>query len=242
MASFVSLASEASRAMDIDLRRNVAWLIAIRAVIGTILLGSAIVAADHRARIVSRRSVLLPDRPHLRADDHLRADAAVRRPAPVAGRPAARRRRADRVGVHLFHRRHHQLLLVAVRAADRSPPARSSSAAAACWWRRSARSCTSASCSRSTCRRPGSWSDPWLNASTLALPPPSVAQYTVALNVFGFFAVALLSGSLAEQPAVGRRPARAGVDRDRRPAGAQPARHRQPAERPGDHRSRTSAS
>jgi two-component system sensor histidine kinase PilS (NtrC family) len=40
-------------------------------------------------------------------------------------------------------------------------------------------------------------SDPWLNASTLVLPPPSVARYTVALNVFGFFAVALLSGSLA---------------------------------------------
>jgi two-component system sensor histidine kinase PilS (NtrC family) len=31
-----------------------------------------------------------------------------------------------------------------------------------------------------------------------ALPPLSVAQYTVALNLFGFFAVALLSGTLAE--------------------------------------------
>jgi len=40
--------------------------------------------------------------------------------------------------------------------------------------------------------------DPWLAAATLALPPSSVARYTVALNVFGFFAVALLSGSLAE--------------------------------------------
>ena len=30
-------------------------------------------------------------------------------------------------------------------------------------------------------------------------PPRSVAQYTVALNLFGFFAVALLSGSLAER-------------------------------------------
>jgi two-component system sensor histidine kinase PilS (NtrC family) len=39
--------------------------------------------------------------------------------------------------------------------------------------------------------------DPWLNASMLALPSPSVARYTVALNVFGLFAVALLSGSLA---------------------------------------------
>ena len=31
-----------------------------------------------------------------------------------------------------------------------------------------------------------------------ALPPFKVAQYTVAINVFGFFAVAVLSGSLAE--------------------------------------------
>src|SRR6185295_14929682 len=46
---------------------------------------------------------------------------------------------------------------------------------------------------------PGLRSDPWLNASTLALPSPSVARYTVALNVFGFFAVALLSGSLANR-------------------------------------------
>ena len=34
--------------------------------------------------------------------------------------------------------------------------------------------------------------------STVVLPSHSFARYTVALNVFGFFAVALLSGSLAE--------------------------------------------
>jgi two-component system sensor histidine kinase PilS (NtrC family) len=45
---------------------------------------------------------------------------------------------------------------------------------------------------------PGLRADPSFNASTLALPPPSVARYSVALNVFGFFAVALLSGSLAD--------------------------------------------
>jgi two-component system, NtrC family, sensor histidine kinase PilS len=38
-----------------------------------------------------------------------------------------------------------------------------------------------------------------LAAEAVALPPRSVAQYTVALNLFGFFAVALLSGSLAER-------------------------------------------
>jgi len=38
-----------------------------------------------------------------------------------------------------------------------------------------------------------------LAAEAVALPPRSVAQYTVALNLFGFFAVAVLSGSLAER-------------------------------------------
>src|SRR5438876_11597192 len=38
----------------------------------------------------------------------------------------------------------------------------------------------------------------WLAAASIALPQRTTAQYIVALNVFGFFAVALLSGSLAE--------------------------------------------
>src|SRR3954463_4205350 len=39
--------------------------------------------------------------------------------------------------------------------------------------------------------------DPWLVSMAVVLPPVSVARYTAALNMFGFFAVALLSGSLA---------------------------------------------
>ncbi len=39
---------------------------------------------------------------------------------------------------------------------------------------------------------------PWLAMDHVALPTPAVAGYTVALNVFGFLAVAWLSGSLAE--------------------------------------------
>jgi two-component system, NtrC family, sensor histidine kinase PilS len=39
---------------------------------------------------------------------------------------------------------------------------------------------------------------PWFRSSEFTLPVPSVAAYTVALNIFGFFAAALLSGSLAE--------------------------------------------
>jgi two-component system, NtrC family, sensor histidine kinase PilS len=38
---------------------------------------------------------------------------------------------------------------------------------------------------------------PWLGEQLIVLPPRSVARYTVALNVFGFFAVAFLSGSLS---------------------------------------------
>jgi two-component system sensor histidine kinase PilS (NtrC family) len=38
----------------------------------------------------------------------------------------------------------------------------------------------------------------WFIRASTALPTRSIAQYTVALNVFGFFAVALLSGSLAD--------------------------------------------
>jgi len=44
----------------------------------------------------------------------------------------------------------------------------------------------------------GLLNDPWLMRYALALPGPSVARYTVTLNVFGFFAVAFLSGSLAD--------------------------------------------
>jgi two-component system sensor histidine kinase PilS (NtrC family) len=39
--------------------------------------------------------------------------------------------------------------------------------------------------------------DPWLAASSQSLPSGSVARYTVALNVFGLFAVAALGGTLA---------------------------------------------
>src|SRR3954468_16686576 len=42
--------------------------------------------------------------------------------------------------------------------------------------------------------------DPWLGASGLSLPSGSVARYTVALNVSGLFAVALLGGTLANNP------------------------------------------
>ncbi len=45
----------------------------------------------------------------------------------------------------------------------------------------------------------GFLADAWLVGRSVELPSRSFAQYTVALNVFGFFAVALLSGSLANR-------------------------------------------
>ena len=39
----------------------------------------------------------------------------------------------------------------------------------------------------------------WLGGAGMLLPTRAVAQYTVVVNVFGFFAVALLSGALAEK-------------------------------------------
>jgi two-component system, NtrC family, sensor histidine kinase PilS len=44
---------------------------------------------------------------------------------------------------------------------------------------------------------------PFHSLVPLDLPPVNVAQYTVALNAFGFFAVAFLSGSLAERARLG---------------------------------------
>jgi two-component system sensor histidine kinase PilS (NtrC family) len=44
---------------------------------------------------------------------------------------------------------------------------------------------------------------PFTGLVALDLPPVNVAQYTVALNAFGFFAVAFLSGSLAERARLG---------------------------------------
>jgi two-component system sensor histidine kinase PilS (NtrC family) len=44
----------------------------------------------------------------------------------------------------------------------------------------------------------GILNDPWLAAGRVVLPTRATAQYTVGINLFGFFAVAFLSGSLAD--------------------------------------------
>ena len=65
-----------------------------------------------------------------------------------------------------------------------------------------------------------------------------VAFFIVGLNIFGFMAVAALSGWLAERLRRTGRGARAGVEPDRGAAGVQRARHQQPDRRPGDDRHR----
>ena len=65
------------------------------------------------------------------------------------------------------------------------------------------------------------------------LPPQRIVAYTTGLNVFLFFSIAFLSGSLADRLQRAGVAPRAGVERDRRSAGVQSARDRQPGERPG---------
>ena len=76
----------------------------------------------------------------------------------------------------------------------------------------------------------------WLDQGIVLPPPRRMAAYTTGLNVFLFFAIAFLSGSLADRLQRAGRAAGARVERNRRPAGVQPARHRQPDERAGDDR------
>ena len=77
--------------------------------------------------------------------------------------------------------------------------ARCSSAAAGCRSRRSARCCSSAWWSRSTSARSGYLALPFGTRSRRICRRPTSRSTRSALNVFGFFAVALLSGSLAER-------------------------------------------
>ena len=73
-----------------------------------------------------------------------------------------------------------------------------------------------------------------LGAPPEVLPLLRVAVFTVGLNVFGFLAVAALSGYLAEGLRQTGAAAGPRLVAARRSAGVQPARHRQPHERPGD--------
>ena len=217
---------------DGALRRSVAWLIAIRAVISTMLLGSATFMRVDRAGIVRRRPVLLPDRlTYALTIAYALTLRFVERYRWLVDLQLGLRR-AARVGLHLLHRRRHA-------AASRSLYVLPVIAASTMQFRRGG--LLVATLEHGALRRPGAGA---VSGGIGAARPirgstrhtrsrcrrGSVARYTVALNVFG---------------SVRRRAARRHRSpRSLRSAGAQlvqasteiadlqalePARHRQPA-------------
>ena len=223
--------------IETELRRNVAWLIAIRVVISTMLLGSAtfvqitapgsfavdpfffLIGLTYALTIGYALTLRFVERHRWLVDLQLGRRRAA----------SSRRSSTSPAAITSYFTSLYVLPIIAGEHGP-VPPRRPAGGDA----------------ERGALRRPGAGAVPggvgpaapirgW-RADRWRCRRRSVAQYTVALNVFGFFAVALLERLARRRPAIGRRAARAGVDRDRRPAGAQPARHRQPAERPGDHR------
>ena len=179
-----------------NLRSRLSTLIAVRVVIGTLLLGSAILIQISRPGafpvdpfffligLTYALSVALP------------GDAQVRRAASWLVDLQFGADAHPGLGVHPRHRRHHQLLLVAVSAADHRGehdplPARRAAGGGA---QRGAVSGARAGAVRR--RRPAAAGRRF--TPVVELPTLRVAQYTVAINLSGFFAVALLAGSLAE--------------------------------------------
>jgi two-component system sensor histidine kinase PilS (NtrC family) len=182
--------------IDTGLRRNVAWLIAIRAIISTLLLGSAIVmqftapgsfavnpfffliGLTYALTISYSLALRLVDRQRWLVDLQLGGDALIVSAfiyftggitsyfTSLYVLPI--------IAASMFQFRRGALLVAALSTVLYGGLVFAQYLAAS-----------------------GLLSDPWLAAPSLTLPPASVARYTVALNVFGFFAVALLGGSLA---------------------------------------------
>ena len=204
---------------------------AARALVATVLLGSAIWSCSSPARPSAGRSVLRADRRRLRADGVLRA--RLSRTSTASPGSSTSQLAIDALVVSAS-----SALTGGVTSHSRrstccrsSPPASSVPRAAALLVARSERVAVRGRRARAVLRqRRASRTD--RGAATRRLPPLRVAQFTVGLNAFGFFAVAAPErdrSPRALRPR--RRAARAGVQRDRRSAGLQPARHRQPDER-----------
>jgi two-component system sensor histidine kinase PilS (NtrC family) len=184
--------------MHSDLRRKLAWLIAIRAVISTLLLGGAtfaqitapgsfpvdplffLIAAIYALTIAYAITLRFVDEYRWLVDAQLAADALIVSAfIHFTG------------GVSSFFSSLYVLPIVA---------------AATVQFRRGALLVATLSAViyigvvlAQYMTAAGFLHDPWLASDLFALPPRSAAQYIVTLNVFGFFAVALLSGSLAER-------------------------------------------
>ena len=218
--------------LETDLRRKLAWLIGIRAVISTLLLGGAtfaqisapgsfpvdplffLIAATYALTLAYASTQRFVDRHRWLADLQLGADAIIVSAfIYFTG------------GITSFFSSLYVLPIVAASTVQ---------------FRRGALLVAALSALiyvglvlAQYLAASGLLYNPWLATNSMTLPPLTAAQYIVALNLFGFFAVALLSGSLAERVRSADAAAGARVDRDPRIlAGAQSARDRQPAERP----------
>jgi two-component system, NtrC family, sensor histidine kinase PilS len=181
-----------------DLRRRVAWLIGIRAIISTLLLGGAIVAQvtspgsfpvnpffflvalAYGLTIVYASTLRFVDRYHWLVDIQLALDALI-------------------VSAFIY-------LTGGITSYVASLYVLPIVAASVVRFRRGGLLVASASAVfyvaivfTQFLTAAGILIDPWLSAERVVLPTPGTAQYTVATNLFGFFAVAMLSGSLAEK-------------------------------------------
>jgi two-component system sensor histidine kinase PilS (NtrC family) len=183
--------------MDADLKRKLAWLIAIRAIIGTILLGTAtlaqitapgslpvdpffvLIGLTYALTILYAATLRLVDRHRWLIDLQLAGDALmVSAFIYFTG------------GITSYFSSLYVLPIIAASTVQfrRGGLVVATFTAVLYTGLVLAQYVASA----------GLLHDPWLVAESIALPPISTARYVVALNVFGFFAVAFLSGSLAE--------------------------------------------
>ena len=182
--------------METDFRGQVGWLIAIRAMIGTLLLGGAtlaqitapgsfavhpffwLIALTYALTIVWASSLRFVDRARWLVDAQLACDAVV-------------------VSAFIF-------LTGGVTSFFSSLYALPIIAGSVIQFRRGGMMVATLSgvlyigIVLTQYLPPSIAPDLWIVASAVALPTRAAAQYVVGLNLFGFFAVALLSGSMAE--------------------------------------------
>ena len=184
--------------MDTELRRRVAWLIAVRAVISTILLGSAIFARittpgsfavdpfffliglTYALTIIWAVTVRHVERRRWLLDLQLAGDALIVSAfIYITG------------GITSYFSSLYVLPIVAASTVQfRRGGLMVATLEAILYTGLVTAQYLTAS---------GFLAYPSLVDESITLPPRSVAQYTVALNLFGFFAAALLSGSLADR-------------------------------------------
>jgi two-component system sensor histidine kinase PilS (NtrC family) len=183
--------------MDTELRRKVAWLIVVRATIGTILLGSAtfarvtapgsfavdpyfvLIGLTYGLTIVWALSLRFVERHRWLLDLQLSCDALIVSAfIYITG------------GVASYFSSLYVLPIVAASSVQFRRGGLMIAALSAILY--------AGLVAAQYLTAEGVLNYPLLVNASLVLPPRSVAQYTIVLNVFGFFAAALLSGSLAD--------------------------------------------